>query len=99
VTCTETASVALLAGNIDGVALDVKEEPIADAGELTEVVRQPTGIAIFPVRKGDRKVLQFNHFEHGVRMGYQPTPDTQGPGHTLTVAWVDDEPGPHLEID
>lgn len=100
-TCPSAASVALLAGSVDGVMLDVREPP-ADphaADFFGQPPRKLTGVAIFPVRRGDRRLIQFNVFHQGVQSGYESSPDSVTSGPLLSEVWLDGDKGPRLEAD
>jgi hypothetical protein len=100
VTCPDMASIALLGGTIDGVAIDVKtEDQKVENSEFSQ--RRHTGVAIFPLRRGDRRVLQFNAFRQGFQGGYggEASPDEQAQGVTLSELWLDGDKGPRLELD
>ena len=98
VTCPRIASIALLAGTIDGVFIDVVETRGQD-NTNGQFERNLTGVAIFPLRRGDRRVLQFNLFEQGF-VGYGGgTADSQSAGQVLSELWLEGDKGPRLEID
>lgn len=100
-TCPNAASVALLAGSVDGVMLDVHEPPPDPhaAESFGPPQRDLTGVAIFPVRRGDRRLLQFNVFHQGVMNAYESSPDSVTAGPVLSEVWLDGEKGPRLEAD
>ena len=98
--CPDMASVALLGGSIDGVMIDIKDQPESNP-QMGDGPTQHhlTGMAIFPLRKGDRRVLQFNGFHQGFSGYGGSTPDEQSAGVTLSELWLDGDKGPRLEID
>lgn len=99
--CRNMASVALLAGSVDGVMLDVHEPPRDPraAESFGPPQRDVTGVAIFPVRRGDRRLFQFNAFHQGVMNGYESSPDSVTPGPVVSEVWLDGDKGPRLEAD
>jgi hypothetical protein len=101
ITCPNAASVALLAGSVDGVMLDVNEPP-PDPHAAETFGRPPrnlTGVAIFPVRRGDRRLFQFNLFSQGAINAYESSPDSVTPGPVLSEVWLGGDKGPRLEAD
>jgi len=101
VTCPGSASIALLGGNIDGVMIDVVETTANTdpAIGVERAARTLTGVAIFPLRRGDRRVLEFNLFEQGFSGYGSSTPDSQNVGQVLSELWLEGDKGPRLEID
>ena len=100
-TCPNAASAALLGGSVDGVMVDIHEPPPDphSAENFGQPQRNVTGIPIFPVRRGDRRLLQFNQFQQGVMNGYQSSPDSISAGPVVSEVWLDGEKGPRLEAD
>lgn len=100
-TCPSAASVALLAGSVDGVMIDVHEPPPDPhaAESFGQPPRDVKGVAVFPVRRGDRRLFQFNVFHQGFGGGYQSAPDSVTAGPVLSEVWLDGEKGPRLEAD
>jgi hypothetical protein len=101
ITCPNAASVALLGGSVDGVMLDVHEPP-PDPHAAETFGRPPRnlmGVAVFPVRRGDRRLFQFNLFSQGAMNAYESSPDSVTPGPVLSEVWLDGEKGPRLEAD
>ena len=97
----DSASVTLIGGAAEGVVLGVQESaPEGDAGDnFGRPERHPKATAIFPLRRGDRRVLQFNGFKQGFISYNGGEPDDQAAGLTLSELWLEGDTGPRVEID
>lgn len=78
------SAISLLGGKTEGVAFWITPSKSRESGEMTR-----GGEAMFPIRRGDRRVIQILTFGPGY-----DGPFTLLPAIVVQEQWLDDEPAP-----